>query len=177
MIESVQRLVAAKRQTTSDYEVKINGKDKKVTELEYKVHNQESFLNGMLWCVTKLFVNEKNFQGNELLKRYRNRLLLTIFIGLFSLIVAFAYVPHYTIFFEENVAEEICCKITTADIIREYACFLPTTGDLPQLLIGFTCIQGLIILMNLHHVWKFYLQGKFYSVVLIKDQKLKVELI
>ena len=166
MIESVQRLVAAKRQTTSDYEVKINGKDKKVTELEYKVHNEESFINGMLWCVTKLFVNEKNFQGNELLKRYKRRLFMTIFIGLASLAVAFLYMPHYTLFFEDNVAEEICCKITTGDITREYSCFLPTTGDLPQLLIGFTCIQGIIILMNLYHVWKFYLRGKFNDIIL-----------
>ena len=134
-----------------------------MTTLEKNVETGEQMQNGMLWCVTKLFVNEKNFQGHRLLRHYRNRLLFTIIIAGVSLIVTLYTMSYYKLldkFGEDSVVENICCSITTGELTRQYTCFLPTTGDLPQLIVGFIFIQAFILIMNFCHVWKFYLSGK-----------------
>ena len=166
MIESVQRLVAAKKQdyVTTDDVLCADGVKRKMTYLEDAVMKEDTLTAGMLWCVTKMFVNEKNFQGKELLKNYRVRLGITILIAGLSLFVSLYWKSYYTVL-GDNLVEDICCKITTNNVRREYACFLPTTGDLPQLVIGFIVIQGAIILMNLYHVYKFYIRGKSFPLM------------
>ena len=122
--------------------------------------------NGMLWCVTKLFVNENNFQGHRLLKHYKTRLILTVLIAAGSLLVTL-YAKSYSVlldkFGEDSVVENMCCSIKTGDLTRQYTCFLPTTGDLPQLVVGFVFIQAFILVLNFYHVWKFYLSGNNFS--------------
>ena len=161
MIESVQRLVAAKKQDYVNTEKVLcpDGVERNLTFLEKSVLLDETQNMGMLWCVTKMFVHEKNFQGRELLKSYRNRLVLTVVIAALSLVVSLYLMSYYTVL-GDNLVEDICCKITTNTIQREYSCFLPTTGDLPQLVIGFVVIQSIIILMNFYQFYKFYIHGK-----------------
>ena len=81
---------------------------KKLTKLEQNVISDTKFQNGVLWsgfsifkiqsykchrnpqkCITKLFTNEKNFNGRFLLKHYFFRLMLTIFVALSGTLLDF----------------------------------------------------------------------------------------
>ena len=128
--------------------------------------------NGMLWCVTKLFVNEDNFQGNQLLKHYKIRLFISILIAGVSLLWALCVKSYWKLlvkFGKDSVVENMCCSITTGELTRQYSCYLPSTGDLPQLIVGFVFIHAFILLINLDHIRKFYLSGNNYLFVLIFD--------
>ena len=69
-IQSIQRVTYMKGVPKSD--------------IETKLETGEMFDNGVLWCITKMWSNEKNFDGHVLWKIYLNRLIGTlVIIGFF----------------------------------------------------------------------------------------------
>ena len=173
LIESVQRILSpgANRQTAG---VRVKSGDeierRRMTKLEKRVAKREQIENGVLWCVTKLFTNEHNFNGRHLMRHYARRLLLTIVNSLLALIITLFALSYYKVLqtngigkvasslnnFTLLLVDSMCCKIDTDGLVRHYTCFLPSTGEVPKLLIGFVSIQLLILLLNLYQLYKFF---------------------
>ena len=75
LIESVQRVLSPGDRKTSQVLIKKDNQliKQRMTSLERRVAKGDEIKNGVLWCVTKLFTNEHNFNGRHLMYHYLTR--------------------------------------------------------------------------------------------------------
>ena len=75
---------------------------------------------------------------------------------------------YYRMLSPDGVLDTICCKFQIQYLTRNFTCFLPSTGEVPKLLIGYIIIQSVIILINIYQVYKF-----FWAIRKYKDKFLR----